>query len=42
MPNALPYVGTFKTFTKLSEAEQEKIFNEMRGELLSRGIMEKK
>lgn len=38
----LPYVSPWKTFSKLTDDEKEKIFNSMRGELIVTGRMENK
>lgn len=37
----LPYLSTWKIFSRLPEEEKEKLFNELRNEALLRGFMEK-
>lgn len=38
----LPYVGPWKSFSKLSEEEKEKTFNSIRGHLITTDQMENK
>lgn len=37
-----PYIAPWKTFSKLTDEEKERIFNTMRGELILAGRMENK
>lgn len=41
-PKKLPFIGAWKTFSKLPEDEKEKAFNAMRGVCMVTGLMENK